>query len=636
VAALVQKTLFIVMILMGVLYISGLHLYLRISVLPLQYYSLIVGFSLAGCYLSIPATAGEAKRLPWYDILLALISLAIGILTAVKGPSWVHHQGVLEPIRWIPAWTLVVLIVEATRRILGPILVVLVLSFLVYVKFGYLVPGIMSVKWYPWELVGGYLLTDSQAIHGIAVDVVSTMVLTFILFGCLLMATGGGRVLTNFCLSMFGRFTGGPAKVAVVSSGLFGTVSGSVSANILVDGYITIPMMIAVGYKPHIAAAIEATASTGGQIMPPVMGAAAFLICEFLGVPYVKVCIAALFPALLYYLALFIEVHLEAKKGGLRGAPASTLPPFWPSLRAMWIIALPLAILVYFLFILDYAPGKAALFTAIAVLLVAYSRKQTRLSLTTLTNTIVETGRIMIDIIVMSAVAGIIIGVIQLSGAAFALMMVFTSAGHGSAPFMLLIAAVVAMVMGMGMTTTAIYVIMAVLVAPAVISLGINPLGAHLFCFYYALMGFLTPPVAPAAWVAAPIAGAPMMKVGWACARLGIVGYIVPFIFVFSPALLLQGHFSLLVPTIITAVLGIAGLSVALEGYLIKPMGILNRILFALAGLALLMPVEFGLISIISNVAGGGLFVVVCLVEWLLWRQTKRKRLPESPAGATV
>lgn len=610
----IQKCLLVSLILLGVLYISQLHVRLGLFVMSRQYFGLFLGLALAAIFLTIPISR-KTQRLGWYDVILSVLGLAIGIYYTVIYPGFELAPTFTEPERWIPGTIAIIVCLEGTRRITGWVMVILVLAFILYLCFGYLIPGILGTRQVPWTMLSTYLFLDANAMFGVPIATVATMVLGFVLFGAVLMASGGGDILTGLAIAGFGRFTGGPAKVGVVGSSLFGMLSGSVSANVVLIGSVTIPMMKSIGYKPYTAAAIEAVGSTGGQLMPPVMGVAAFMIAEFLGIPYAKVAIAAFPPAVLYYYSLFMQVHFEAKKLGLKGLPREQIPPLRPYLRRMWVVAIPLIILIYMLFILNWAPERVALVATLVTLAIAYFRKETRPSLSGLLSAVIGAGRIMIDVAVISATAGFIVGAVFLSGTAFGLTSLFAEVAE-LAPLLLLVIALVAMVLGMGMTTVAIYVILAVLVVPAAIALGIPPLAAHLFVLYFAMVSFFTPPVCPAVFVAAPMAGAPMMQTGLKAARLGIAGYIVPFLFVFSPGLLLQGSLIEIVLVMVLAFAAIGLIALAAEGYLLKPIGGLRRTLLILAGLALCVPLSMGGLAVIFYVTGVILAIVVLAPEW--------------------
>jgi TRAP transporter 4TM/12TM fusion protein len=624
-ARLVEKCLLNAIILAGILYLLDLHIYLRLLIFPTQYYGLFLGLVLSAIFLTVPASARTLHRIPWYDIVFAVLGFAVGLYISINWPRFMMIGERVVPDRWIPGVIAIPLCIEAVRRVVGSSFAIVASAIILFVRFGYLVPGIYYGRAVSWQYLMQYLYVDTSALFGLVIGVVAAMVLGFILFGSILMGGGGGHALTNFALALFGRFIGGPAKVSVITSSLFGMISGSVASNVVIDGVITIPLMKRTGYKAHTAAAIEATTSTGGAIMPPVMGAAAFIIAEFLGISYGEVVLAAFIPALLFFLCLFFQVHLEANKLGLRGLSKDKVPPVKSSVIGIWVLVVPLGVLVYTLLVLWWPPGKCAL-AATATVLFAYSlRRSTRMSLSRLMNAVEEAGRAMLTIGAVAAGAGIVVGAIHLSASAFALTMVFTKAGGGFLPLILVFTAAISLILGMGMPATAIYVVVSVLVAPALVAAGVMPLAAHLFVFYYAIMAFITLPIAVAVYIAAPIAGATVMATGWEAMRLGIVGFIVPFIFVMSPALILHGSLKMLVPTLITAVAGTGLVAIGANGYLFRLIGLLKRILAILAGIFLITPVTaLGNMGWTFNGCGLILAACVLLPEWRYWMAKRR------------
>lgn len=390
---LTEKVLLIAIPISGIIYLSEIHLYLRTFVFPQQYMSFFLGLVLTTIFLGLPPNRGAPRDyLPWYDIVLAGMGFGIGLFSSI-----VYPQYVTTGITWAGPEYLVLgalqilLIMEATRRIVGPFLTLIGGILIFYTHFTYLFPVPFYGKGISWNDLIIYFFMDSNGILGIPLTVASGVVFAFILFGEFLFAVGGGMLLTDFAMGTVGRFRGGPAKVAVVASGLFGTISGSVVANVMVDGWFTIPLMKKTGYKPEVAAAIEAVASTGGQIMPPVMGITAFLMADFLSIPYAKVAVAALIPALIYYYVLFIQIDLEAGKTGLKGVSDISFR-MWPVLKRSWIFFLPLAVLIYFLFIVDLEPSRSALFGVVAVFILSFLTKETRIGLKKLLNTLERTG----------------------------------------------------------------------------------------------------------------------------------------------------------------------------------------------------------------------------------------------------
>ena len=627
----VERFLLLVMILAGILYLLDLHIHLGIALFPTQYYGIFLGLVLAAIFLSVPAYAGAPRdRVPFYDVVFAILGLAIGLYATIHWPRFISVVEMVAADRWIPALIAVPLCIEAVRRMVGMSFTIIAVALILFVRFGYLFPGLYYGRSVSWLYLMQYLYLDNSALFGIVIGVIADMVLGFILFGAILMRGSGGSALTNFAFALFGRYTGGPAKVSVVTSCLFGMISGSVASNVVIDGVITIPMMKSTGFKPHTAAAIEAVTSTGGAIMPPVMGAAAFIIAEFLGIPYGKVAVAALIPALLYFLCCFFQVHLEAAKLGLRGLSKERIPPLVPSLIGIWVLVVPLLVLIYTLMILWWPAGKCALVATATVLFVYSLRKSTRLSLSQMVAAVEDAGRAMLTIGAVAAGAGIVVGAIHLSGSAFALTLVFTRAGGEFLPLILFFTAIICLILGMGMPTTAIYVVVSVLVAPALIAAGVLPLAAHLFVFYFGVMAFITLPVAVAVYIAAPIAGASVMATGKDAMRLGVVGFIVPFIFVMSPALILQGSLAMLLPNLATAVAGTGLVAVGMNGFLYNPIGWLRRILIILAGIFLIVPVTTLVgAGLILNIIGMVLGASMLWPEWRHWTAKRRLRRDE-------
>jgi TRAP transporter 4TM/12TM fusion protein len=622
----VERGLLITMILIGVLYLLDLHIYLRWTIFPTQYYGIFLALAVSTIFLIVPATSKAPRSyVPWYDIIFAVLGFGVGLYVAIRWPEFISIGDVVVPERWIPGAVAIPLCMEAVRRVVGLSFTVIAVAMILFVRFGYFVPAIYFGRAVSWQYLMQYLYLDTSALFGIVIGVVAEMVLGFILFGSLLMAGEGGQALVNFALALFGRYTGGPAKVAVVTSCLFGMISGSVASNVVIVGSFTIPMMKGIGFKGHTAAAIEAVTSTGGAIMPPVMGAAAFIMAEFLGIPYGKVALAAFIPALLYFLCCFFQVHLEASKLGLRGLSKDKLPPLKPSLIGIWVLVIPVFILVYTLMVLWMPAGKSALLATASIIMICFIRRSTRIGAARIVAAVEDAGRTMLTIGAVAAGAGIVVGAVHLSGSAFALTMVLTRAGEGFLPFLLIFTAVISLILGMGMPTTAIYVLVSVLVAPSLIAAGILPLAAHLFVFSYAVMAFITLPVAVAVYIAAPIAGASVTDTGKNAFRLGLVGFIVPFIFVMSPALILQGSLEWLVPNLITAVVGTGLIAIGASGYLFNPIGWLRRGLAILAGIFLVVPIaSTGGVSILVDIVGIILGGLMLLPEWKYWIANRR------------
>jgi len=518
----------------------------------------------------------------------------------------------------------VLLILEATRRVAGWALVCVALVCIFYAKFAYLFPGFLYAQGSSWARISSYLYLDSSGLLGVPLSVAASVVVAFIFFGQALYTVGGDKFITDVALIVMGKYRGGPAKVSVVSSALFGTVSGSAVANVAVDGAITIPLMKRTGYPSHVAAAIEAVASNGGQIVPPVMGAAAFLIAEFLNLPYGQVALAAAMPALLYYLALFTQVDLEAAKYGLGGLPADQIPKFHTVMRFGWVFMLPLGFLVYVLMFANWEAGKAGIATVILTFLVGALQKDTRPTIGKIMNCIEGTGRTLLDIVVITALAGLVIGALQLSGLTFKLSLILVSLSGGNVLALLVMTAGVCIFLGMSLPTAVVYITLAVLVGPALTQLGIDPLAAHLFLFYFGMLSLITPPNCLATYTAAAIAHSDFWQTGWTGMRLGIAAYVVPFVFALHPALILKGAIGDILIAVVASSIGTFLLAIGCAGYLFRALDWTKRGLICLAGLLLMLPTWHGP-WLIADI--GGLTLGVTLIVWEWNRRSARARV---------
>jgi TRAP transporter 4TM/12TM fusion protein len=589
----------------------GLDLY------PQQFFAAILFFTLPAAYITLPARRRAPRdHVPLYDVILAGLSmLAVGYVM-VAYPQLILMIFSRPPALWIPAFTIVVLLLEALRRTTGPALIIIIGAFLLYALIGDLVPGRLQGRPQNWQLLASYLAVDSNGILGLPMSVASTVVITFIFFGVLLGVTGGSQFFTDAAMIGMGRFRGGSMKIAVLASGLFGSISGSAVANVAGTGVVTIPMIKRDGYPAHKAAAIEAVASTGGQLMPPVMGASAFLMAEFLAIPYSQIVMAALVPALLYYVALFIQADLEAAKLGIKRVDPSQIPDRRTVAVGMHFI-LAFAVLIYLLFWQRYQPERAALWAAVVLcataLLIGY--RGTRPTLRTLFSSIAKTGHSVIEILLISAASGLVIGVLNITGLSFNLTYALVQVGGGSAILLLALSALVCIILGMGLPTLGVYVLLAALVAPALIQVGIEPIAAHLYVLYFGMMSMITPPIALAAFAAAAIARAPAMATGWAAMRFGWAAYVIPVLFAFSPTLILIGAPVDIAFAIVTAILGVWLVSAALAGFFKDRLSTLKRWFFAGAGLLALVPSGAFEGALLTDVIGTALGVLLIANE---------------------
>jgi TRAP transporter 4TM/12TM fusion protein len=572
-----------------------------------QYVSIILAIAFLLLFISVPARSGRSQAVPpWYDILLGVAGFAAAGYIALRfvelGTQMFFHP--LDGL--IASAVVIVLSLEGIRRTVGWPLVITVLVFLVYGLIGHLIPGIMAARPIaPAQLVY-YLGFDSNAILGTPIMVAATIVIAFVLFGNLLNSTGGGDFFNDISVATMGRYRGGSAKIAVVSSALFGTISGSAVANVVSGGIVTIPMMVRAGYRPYQAAAIEAVASTGGSIMPPVMGAAAFVMAEFLQVTYGDIMVAAAIPAILYFAVLFVVADLEAARAGITRIEESLIPRTLYVMRHGWHFTLPFAVLVYTLFWLNMQAEESALYSCVTLIACTYlfGYRGVRPQWRALVTAVRDTGYGVLDIIMICCGAGMVVGVLAVSGLAFGLTLALVTFAKSSLLLLLILAALISIVLGMGMPTVAVYVLLAALVAPAMTESGVLPIAAHMFVLYFGMMSFVTPPVAVAAFAAASIGKTDPFRTGFESMRFGWVAYIVPFLFVYSPTLLMVGDPVHIAIDFVTAVAGIWLMSMGFVGYSMRAIGWADRAAFMVIGAFLLAPIALFPQAIYFNVIG--------------------------------
>lgn len=570
----------------------GVPRMLGVSYYPQQFLAVILALALPLSFMMIaPSRTRRDGALPWYDTAAALVGCAACAFIAYNYAALVNLVFLQPAQAYVPGVIVLLLLFEALRRTTGWVLVVIIAVFILYALFGDLVPGRLAGRPQDWKLLAGYMAFDVNGIFGLPLSVAATIVVAFIFLGALLGATGGSKFFTDAALLSMGRFRGGSMKIAVVASALFGSISGSAVANVVATGVVTIPMIKRDRYPAHKAGAIEAVASTGGQLMPPVMGAAAFLMAEFLEVPYADVALAALVPALLYYGALFIQADLEAARLGISAAPADEMPTRRTVIGGFHFL-LAFALLIYALFGMNWQPERAAFLACASVVVTAllFGYDGTRTSLRSLLATFVETGEQVVEIIIISAAAGLVIGVLNITGLSFNLTYSLVELGGGSAIVLLALSALVCVVLGMGLPTLAVYVLLASLVAPALVEVGLEPMAAHLFVLYFGMMSMITPPIALAAFAAASIAKADPTKTGIASVKFGWTAFIIPFLFAFSPTLILIGEPLAIAWAIVTAAFGVWLVSSALAGYFVDRLSPAMRGVFAFAGLNSLIP----------------------------------------------
>lgn len=566
----------------------GIYLY------PAQLVIGVLGLAIALAYIHLPARRHAGKRAtPLYDWIAA----AIGLLTA----GWMSARYPLlvdltmDAPREIVVIGLVIILLtlEALRRATGLALPLIVVTFISYAVAGHVIAGPFAAQQTSWDVVAGFLAFDANALPGGPLLIICNIVISFVFFGNLLRVTGGAEFFAELAQTLMGRYRGGPAKVAVAGSALFGSISGSAVANVAATGVITIPMIRKSGYSAESAAAIEAVSSTGGQLLPPVMGAAAFLMADFLRITYAEVVIAALIPGILYYVSLFIRVDLLAGRDGYAGLDPEEIGSM-RDLAGGWFFVLPFIALVVALFGFNLYPQSAAIVASVVLVASAaiFSYKGERPNPAKIAEAIRATGFVVFELVLICAGAGIVIGVLANSGLGFTFTNSLFLLGSGSPILLLLLAATVCIVLGMGLPTLGVYVLLATLVAPGLVEVGIAPIAAHLFVLYYGMMSMITPPVAVAAFTAAGMAGADPMRTAINSIKTGWLAYIIPFAFVFSPGLTMQGSAGLITITVATFVVGIFLISIAMTGYFLRPVGPVVRVIACVTGLLLWIPVN--------------------------------------------
>ena len=548
-------------------------------------------FGLVLIFLLYPARKSWSReKMNPLDAILAVLSVVATMYLVVNYKELVTRAGMNTPTDIAIGVIGVLLVFEATRRTVGWPMLTVALVFLAYAFLGPYMPGILAHRGVSFDELVSHLYFTTEGIFGVPMGVSSTFIFLFLLFGAYLDATGLGKFFIDFANALAGWAVGGPAKVAVLSSGLMGTVSGSSVANVAGTGSFTIPMMKKLGYRPSFAGAVEAAASTGGQLMPPVMGAAAFLMAEFVGVPYIEVVKAAVIPALLYYTGIWLSVHYEAKKYGLKGTPREELPKFGPLLREKGHLALPLIVIVYLL-VTGYTPMRAALYAIGLTIVCACLRKNTRITFKQFVEGLIVGAQSVLGVLIACASAGIIIGVVTKTGVGLKLATALLDLAGGKMLPAMFFTMITSLILGMGVPTTANYVITSTIAAPALVQMHVPVLAAHMFAFYFGIVADVTPPVALAAYAGAGIAGANPMKTGVTAAKLAIAAFVVPYIFVLAPQLLMINATA---PTIlmamVTAIIGMWGLSLAMIGFCQHPLNVLQRIAFFIGGLCLIIP----------------------------------------------
>jgi TRAP transporter 4TM/12TM fusion protein len=577
---------------------------LNIALFTEQMLVVVLGLSIALTFLTFPLSAGEfgeeavVKKFlavdhntaGLIDVVLAIASLVACFYVAVRYPELIKELANRPWYGVLVATVIVLLVFEASRRVTGWSLVLIVLALCAHALLGWMLPESFASRPVSLSRLMVYLGIDTNALLGNTLQIAVIVVTPFIIMGQVLTRCGGSDFFADLAAALMGHFRGGAAKIAVVGSAFFGMVSGSAVANVASVGTITIPLMKRAGFPPHIAASVEAVGSTGGQIAPPVMGAAAFLMAEYLQVPYADVMIAAIIPAFLFYAALFIQVDLESAKLGILGVPRASLPSALKVLREGWHFLIPFVVLVGGLLWLHMEPEYAAIIGTgvLIVLVMIVPHKGRRLSLGEVIAAVVSAGGAVIEIIAITAIAGILIGAMNLTGVTFSLTQQLLSISGGSLALLLVITAIASFILGLPLPTVGVYVILAVLAAPALVQAGIAPMQAHMFVLFNGILGMVTPPVALAAFAAATIAQSDQWKTGWTATRMSWCAYFIPFMFAYSPLLIMQGDVLSILLALALVLLGIFMGTVAVVGYFQVRVPVIYRIAYGVIALMLL------------------------------------------------
>ena len=598
---------------------AGLSLYTE------QYLAALLAIATPLVFLHVSA-GGERGRdaVPWYDVAAAVAGLAAASYLAARYDSLSELTSKQPWDGLLAAGVLLVLFLEGLRRTSGPALFYTTLAFIALAMLGGYLPGEFAARSIPLPRLAYYLVWDSSAILGVAMKIIATVVVVYVFFGQVLFKAGGSTFFTGVAMALMGKYRGGPAKIAIVGSSLFGSISGNIVSNVMTVGTVTIPLMKRAGFRPHLAAAIEACASTGGQITPPVMGIAAFIMAEFLQVPFYEVALAAVIPALLFYVALFIQVDLEAARSNILPMPKEEIPKLGRVLKDGWYFLLPLAALVYALFGLNYEPEMAGLVATAIVLVIGalFPFEGKRIGVRDVYAMLRDTGTLVLDLFMLGAAAGIMIGALNYSGVGFTLTLVLILLAEGSLIALLVLSAIANIILGLGLPTVGVYIVLATLVAPALVKMGIAPMAAHMFIMYYGCLSMISPPVAIAAFVAANLAGADPNRTGWVAMAFGWTLFVIPFLFVFSGTLLLKGDPASIALDLALAIAGVWFISAAMMGYSAQPLRLLSRVAYCVAGIGIFLPASaFGAGRWI-NAAGVGLGAAL-----IAWEKLARRRV---------
>jgi len=580
----------------------------------LQLLSLFLAFSLAVGFVHYPLNPKRPGFLPLLvvDLILAVLGFSFAIYIYFDYWEFIFRVG--EPTGWDLFFGIVsiVLIFELTRRVVGWPLLIIAFVFLAYCFFGQHLPAPFSHRGYDVERIATTLFMSKNGLFGVPMRVTTNFIYLFIAFGAFYQTCGGTAFFIDLASALFGKLRGGPAKVSVAVSGMMGTISGSAVANTVTTGTLTIPLMKRIGFEPHVAGAVEAAASSGGALMPPIMGAAAFIMAEYLGVAYIEVCKAAVIPAVLYFLAIYSVVHFYSLKIGIKGLSENEIPSIKLVFRDKWMFTIPLIVLIGIL-VLGYSPRIAVLFSLVAIVVMSFLRKESRMTPSKIFSALAMTAYNCVMVVGACATAGIIIGVVLLTGMSGKITALVITLSAGSLFLALPIVMLASILFGMGLPTVVCYVLLATTIAPSLIDLGVTPMAAHLYIFYFGMLCMVTPPVAFAAYAGAAIAKADPMKTGWTAWTFALAGFLLPYMFVYNNSLLLMGSVINTIFSILTSIIGVICLGAGIIGYFLRKTSIPERIFLFAAALLLIKP------GLITDIAG---LVCVIVTVFLQLRKT--------------
>jgi TRAP transporter 4TM/12TM fusion protein len=563
--------------------------------------------------------ADEFRSLGILDIVLVLLSFFLGVYVFIEWEALSFRTGMPNLLDNLCSIVGLLLVLEATRRTIGWSIVIMALIGFAYLAFGTYLPSYIAHTGFTFEQVINFMFFSTEGILGLPLGVSSTVIIVFIIFGAFLLLSGAGAFFIDMGLAMFGKYRGGPAKAAVVTSCAFGMMTGSQVANVTAVGVLTIPLMKRVGYRPIVAASVEALASTGGMLVPPVMGAVAFIIPEMIGGTYWDVCKAALIPGLLFYVSVYMIVELQAAKFGLVGLPKAELPLMGKALASRGHMLIPIFVLIYCVAWLGISTPKAGFFAIVSCVLASFLRRDTRMSLKTIVNALERGAKGALIVAVCCASAGLITGVISMAGLGMRFSDVLVQVAGGSMFVLLFLTMIASLILGLPLPPVTCYLILAVLAAPALVKAGVNPMAAHLFVFFFGALGNISPPVAPTSFAAAGIAETDPVKTTNLTFLYSLPAFLVPYLYVYANELLLMGTPFKLLTTVVSSFVGLSCMAVMFHGYLFRSLNWLERTLFLIGGLILVYP------HWITDIIGYGLLALLVIWQIPALKANRRK-----------